>query len=139
MNKLFVILGAGLLGVAIGAGGATYVGAQGTTPQISRTELLRKPMSGMEGKEIVVFIGDLGPGAVATRHYHPGDEAIYMLEGALRFTPDHDQPFELKAGEITFNPAKHVHQAKNESSSTPAKVLNCMIAEKGQPLAVAAQ
>jgi quercetin dioxygenase-like cupin family protein len=139
MNRLLVSLGASLLGVAIGAGGATYVGAQGAAPQISRTELLRKPMSGMEGKEIVVFIGDLGPGAVANRHYHPGDEAIYMLEGALRFTPDHEQPFELKAGEITFNPAKHVHQAKNESSSVSAKVLNCMIAEKGQPLAIAVQ
>jgi len=138
MNKLLLVLSTGLLGVAIGAGGATYVGAQ-TAPQITRTELLRKPMSGMEGKEIVVFIGDLGPGAVATRHYHPGDEAIYMLEGALRFQPDHEQPFELKAGEITFNPAKHVHQAKNESSSASAKVLNCMIAEKGQPLAIPAQ
>ena len=139
MNKLFVLLGASLLGVAVGAGGATYVGAQGRPAQISRTELLRKPMSGMEGKEIVVFLGDLGPGAVATRHYHPGDEAIYMLEGALRFTPDHEQPFELKAGEITFNPAKHVHQAKNESSSTAAKVLNCMIVERGQPLAIPVQ
>jgi quercetin dioxygenase-like cupin family protein len=139
MHKTLLLLGAGLAGMAVGVGAATYVGAQGTTPQISRTELLRKPMSGMEGKEIVVFIGDLGPGAVATRHYHPGDEAIYILEGALRFTPDHEQPFELKAGEITFNPAKHVHQAKNESSSTPAKVLNCMIAEKGQPLAIPVQ
>jgi quercetin dioxygenase-like cupin family protein len=35
----------------------------------------------MEGKEIVVFIGDIPPGGVATRHSHPGDEAIYMLEG----------------------------------------------------------
>jgi hypothetical protein len=62
-----------------------------------------------------------------------------MLEGALRFVPDHEQLFELKVGEITFNPAKHIHQAKNESSSASAKVLNCMIAEKGQPLAISAQ
>jgi hypothetical protein len=44
----------------------------------------------------------------------------------------------LKAGEITFNPAKHIHQAKNMSTSGPAKVLNCMIAEKGQPLVIPA-
>jgi len=44
----------------------------------------------------------------------------------------------LKAGEITFNPAKHVHMAKNESSSEPAKVLNCMLAEKDQPLTLPA-
>ena len=52
------------------------------------------------GSQNVVFIGDLAPGAVATRHYHPGDEAIYMLEGALRFAPDHEQPFELKADSV---------------------------------------
>jgi quercetin dioxygenase-like cupin family protein len=46
-----------------------------------------------------------------------------MLEGSLLFEPEHEQPFELKAGEITFNPAKHVHKAKNTSSSETAKVL----------------
>jgi hypothetical protein len=55
------------------------------------------------------------------------------------FEPEHEQAFELKTGEITFNPAKHVHKAKNTSLSETAKVLNCMIAEKGQPLAIAVQ
>src|SRR5215831_8296914 len=97
---------------------------------------IAKSMSGLEGKEVVVFLADIPPGGVAARHYHPGDEAIYMLQGSLSFEPDHEQPFELKAGEITFNPAKHTHKAKNTSPSEPAKVLNCMIAEKGQPLAI---
>jgi quercetin dioxygenase-like cupin family protein len=110
------------------------VAAQGA-PQITRTELLRKPATGIEGKEIVVFVSDVPPGAVAARHFHPGDEAIYMLQGALTFEPEGGQPFQLNAGQITFNPGKHVHQAKNASSSEPAKVLNCMLAEKGQPLA----
>src|SRR5712691_3194210 len=138
MHKALLLIGAGLAGVAIGVGGATYVGAQGT-PQVTRTEILRKPMTGMEGKEVVVFLADLPPGAVAGRHFHPGDEAIYMLQGTLLFEPDHGQPFELKAGEISFNPAKHIHKAKNASSSETAKVLNCMLAEKGQPLAIPVQ
>ena len=96
-------------------------------------------MSGLEGKEVVVFLADVPPGGAASPHYHPGDEAIYMLQGSLLFEPQHEQPFELKAGEITFNPAKHVHKAKNTSSSETAKILNCMIAEKGQPLAVPIQ
>jgi len=131
------LFGAALAGMVIGATGMTYVSAQ-NAPQITRTEILRKPMSGVEGKEMVVFTADVPPGGVADRHYHPGDEAIYMLQGSLVFTPDHEQPFELKAGQITFNPAKHIHQAKNMSASEPAKVLNCMIAEQGQPLAIPA-
>jgi quercetin dioxygenase-like cupin family protein len=56
----------------------------------------------------------------------------------LVFEPEGGQPFELKAGQITFNPSKHIHQAKNASASAPAKVLSFMLAEKGQPLAIPA-
>ena len=137
MARMLPLFGAALAGMVIGAVGVTQIGAQ-NAPQITRTEILRKPMSGIEGKEFVVFTADVPPGGVADRHYHPGDEAIYMLQGSLVFTPDHEQPFELKAGDVTFNPAKHIHQAKNTSTSQTAKVLNCMIAENGQPLAIPA-
>ncbi|TMH14696.1 MAG: cupin domain-containing protein [Betaproteobacteria bacterium] len=134
MRKTLLLIAVGLAGIAVGVLGATYVAAQGAA-QVTRTELLRKPVSGVEGKEVVVFVADLPPGAVAGRHFHPGDEAIYMLQGALLFEPEGGQPFELKAGQIAFNPAKHIHKATNASSSEAAKVLNCMLAEKGQPLA----
>ena len=135
MRKTLLFLGVGLgVGIAVGVLGATYVAAQGAA-QVTRTELLRQPVSGIDGKEFVVFVADLPPGAIASRHSHPGDEAIYMLQGALRFEPDGGQSFDLKAGEIAFNPAKHIHKATNVSASEPAKVLNCMLAEKGQPLA----
>jgi quercetin dioxygenase-like cupin family protein len=138
MHKTLLLLGVGLAGAAVGVGGATFVSAQGT-PQITRTEILRKPMSEVANKEIVVFLADIPPGGIAAKHFHPGDEAIYMLQGSLFFEPDNAPPFELKAGEITFNPSKHNHQAKNTSTSVTAKVLNCMIAEKGQPLAIPVQ
>jgi len=138
MTKTLHLLGVGLAGIALGIVGATYVSAQ-SAGQITRTELLRKPVSGMDGKEVVVFVADIPPGGVASRHFHPGDEAIYMLQGALVFEPEGEKPFELKAGQITFNPAKHIHKATNNSSSEPAKVLNCMLADKGQPLATPVQ
>ena len=135
MRMTVLFLGVGLAaGIVVGVLATTYVAAQ-SAAQVTRTELLRKPVSGIEGKEFVVFVADLPPGAVAGRHSHPGDEAIYMLQRALRFEPEDGQPFDLKAGEIAFNQAKHIHKATNMSASEPAKVLNCMLAEKGQPLA----
>ena len=139
MNRTLLVVAASLAGMVVGAVGTAYVSAQAPVPQVTRTEILRKPMSGIDNKEIVVFLADIPPGGVASIHYHPGDEAIYMLKGSLVFEPDQEKPFELKAGEITFNPAKHIHKAKNPSSTEAAKVLNCMIAEKGQPLAVPVQ
>jgi quercetin dioxygenase-like cupin family protein len=84
----------------------------------------------------VVFAAEFPPSGIAARHFHPGDESIYMLQGSLMSEPDHGQAFELKAGQIVFNPAKHIHKARNPSATENAKVLNCMLAEKGQPLAV---
>ena len=81
MKRTLLLLGVSFAGVAVGAIGTTYVGAQGT-PQITRSEILRKSMSGLEGKEVVVFLADVPPGGVAALHYHPGDEAIYMLQGS---------------------------------------------------------
>ena len=50
MHKTLLLLGAGLAGVAVGVGGTTFVSAQ-ATPQITRTEILRKPMSEVANKE----------------------------------------------------------------------------------------
>ena len=57
MRKALLLLGIGLAGVTVGAMGATYVGAQAPA-QVTRTELLRKPISGVEGKEVVIFATD---------------------------------------------------------------------------------
>ena len=39
---------------------------------IKRTVLFRGDLQGAPGKEIVVFVADLAPGAVGSKHYHPG-------------------------------------------------------------------
>jgi quercetin dioxygenase-like cupin family protein len=93
----------------------------------------------MPDPEFAVFLADIPPGGIASMYYHPGDDAIYMLQGALKFTSAGGQPFTLKAGEIAFNPAKHVHQAVNISTTGPAQGPNCKIAEKRQPLAMLAK
>ena len=83
MNRTVSVLGISFLSMVAGAIiGATYVSAQGAPQDPLRTEILRKPMTGLENKEVVVFLADIPPGGVAATHYHPGDEAIYMLQGA---------------------------------------------------------
>jgi quercetin dioxygenase-like cupin family protein len=50
---------------------------------IKRTVLFRGDLEGAPGKEIVVFVADLAPGAVGSKHYHPGPEFFYVLEGTV--------------------------------------------------------
>jgi quercetin dioxygenase-like cupin family protein len=108
-------------------------------PAVKRTELIRAPLEGMEGKEGVVFRAEFPPGAVASRHSHPGQEFIYIIDGTLVVEPDGAPAETLKAGDITTNPARRVHQGTNPSTTESTRVLVFMLAEKGQPLTTPAE
>ena len=64
------------------------LGFNGAEEPIKRTVLFRGNLEGVEGKEIVIFIADLAPGAVGSKHYHPGPEYFYVLEGTLAHEPE---------------------------------------------------
>jgi len=122
------------VGIAIGTIGTQVLNAQ--QEPLKRTVLLRQDLVGMEGKEALVVLVEAAPGAVAGKHYHPGHELAYILEGSASIEMQGKAPMALKAGDSTYIPPKLVHDAKNTSSTAPLKVLAFVITEKGQPLTV---
>jgi quercetin dioxygenase-like cupin family protein len=132
MRKALTLLGAGCA-VGLLFGGMEALKAQ--VLPIKRTELLRVDIKEAEGREGVMFVVDLAPGAVAGRHFHPGPEFFYVLEGTVIAEPDGHPPVTLKKGETGHNPTRHVHNAKNGSTSEPARVLVFLLSKKGKPLA----
>ena len=103
---------------------------------IKRTELHRSDLADVAGKETVIYIADVKPGAEGGRHTHYGDEYVYVLEGTLIVTPDGQQPITLRKGDVAhIAPKDGVHAAKNASSSEPARALVFIVADKGKPLA----
>jgi quercetin dioxygenase-like cupin family protein len=121
------------LGVALGMVGHGLLSAQ---PQaITRTPLQKLDLIGTEGKELNMWLSELAPGAASGRHYHPGDEALYVLEGTVTLEYDDKPAVTVKAGESAYNAPKLVHNAKN-ASTTPVKIVTFMVSEKGQPLAI---
>jgi len=81
-----------------------------------------------------MYVADIIPGGAAGRHFHPGPEVAYILEGSFVLEPEGKPPVMLKKGDSFHNPAKGVHNAKNGSKTEPAKVLVVLIGEKGAPL-----
>lgn len=135
MRRTTLIFGLTLIvGIAVGMIGNSILSAQ--QEPIKRTVLLKTDLEGIEGKEVVLFLAELAPGAVGGKHYHPGLELFYVLEGAFTHEPEGKPPVTLKPGEAGHNPTKNVHYVKNASMTERARVLGCMIADKGQPLAV---
>ena len=99
-----------------------------------RTELLRIDLPGIEGKEGIVYIAELAPGAAAGKHYHPGSELFYVLEGSMILEVEGKPAVTMKQGEASHLPPKEVHDVKNASTTTPMKALIFQIPDKGQPL-----
>ena len=138
MRRTVIILGLTLaVGIVCGALGERFLSAQ---PQpVKRTELLKTELEGIAEKEGVMYLAELAPGAAAGKHFHPGPEFAYVLEGSLLLEPQGKPPLTIKAGEAFHNPAKIVHDAKNASTTAPTKVLVFLVADKGQPLATPVQ
>jgi quercetin dioxygenase-like cupin family protein len=122
------------VGAALGVTGSHIIAAQQASER--RTVLLTTDLVGMEGYELRMWRTDIGPGVVGAKHYHPGTECIYVLEGALILEKEGEAPANLKAGDAHCVPPRTVLEPRNASNTDPYKSLVVMLAPKGQPLAV---
>jgi quercetin dioxygenase-like cupin family protein len=101
---------------------------------VTRATLQQKDLEGAPGREIIMYRAEFVPGGALGRHFHPGPELLYVLEGALVLEQDGHPPVTLKVGDSAHLPFKHIHKAKNASITEPVKVLAFLVGEKGQPI-----
>ena len=122
-----------MMAVAVlAASGMVMQMAQAQQPGTKRTDLQRHDLS-IPGREAIQVRVDIGPGEVAPRHRHPGEEIIYVLEGTLEYEVDGKPPVTLKAGDVLFIPYGTVHSARNPGSVNAAELATYVV-EKGKPL-----
>lgn len=118
-------------GFVICGGAGVHVGAQ--LPGTTRINLQRHDLSA-PGREVVQAIVALEPGVTSSRHTHPGEEIVYVLEGApLEYQLEGRPAVTLKPGEVLFIPAGTIHSARNVGTRKGAE-LATYIVEKGKPL-----
>jgi len=98
--------------------------------------VLKADLVGIEGKYVVIVSTELPPGELAKKHYHPGHQFGYVLEGSMIMEIEGKPPITYKPGDTFYLTPNQVHDAKNVSTTAPVKVLGFSIAEKGQPLSV---
>src|SRR5262249_3375334 len=70
-----------------------------------------------------VFVADLAPGAVGSKHYHPGPEFFYVLEGTLAHEPEGGSPHMMNTGAFGSNPNKGIHLIRNPSTTERARAI----------------
>jgi quercetin dioxygenase-like cupin family protein len=124
-----------MLALIAGSGFALHAAAP--QPGVKRTDLQRHDL-GVPGREVVQVRVDLAPGVAFGRHSHPGEEIVYVIEGALEYEVEGKPPVTLRAGEVLFIPAGLIHAARNTGRINGAE-LATYIVEKGKPLVVMAR
>ena len=115
-------------------GAAAALRAQALPPRppgTMRTDLQRHDLS-VRGWESLQALVTFAPGASFPRHKHPGEEIIYVTQGAIEYEVG-GKLVTVKAGEVLFIPNGTVHAARNVGSG-PAAELATYVLEKGKPL-----
>jgi quercetin dioxygenase-like cupin family protein len=118
--------------VLIAASGLTLHATQAQLAGTRRIDLQRHDLS-IPGREVIQARVEIDPGVTSSRHSHPGEEIVYVLEGLLEYQVEGKPPVTLKAGEVLFIPAGTIHAAKNVGSG-PGAELATYVVEKGKPL-----
>ncbi len=128
-------LTAAVAAAALGIGFWSGVSAQG---MLTAKEVYRKPLTGVEGKEIRIVDLSIPPGATSPAHRHPGDTFVYVIEGEVQIGLNEDAPVIAKAGETFHEPPMSLHKSTlNPSKTDKTHAIAIMIIDSDKQSTVA--
>jgi quercetin dioxygenase-like cupin family protein len=93
--------------------------------------LLKSQLEGFDGGEIIVSRVSLPPNTSLPKHWHPGEEFAYILEGSVTLWQDGKENIVGKAGDVVKVPLKQVHTAITQNEG--ATLLVFRVHEQGMP------
>jgi quercetin dioxygenase-like cupin family protein len=106
-------------------------------PGLTRIDLQRHDLS-VPGREIIQNRVEISPEAPAIRHFHFGEEIIYVLEGSLEYEIEGEPTRTVNAGEALTVPAEAVHAVRNVGGGDAAELATYVV-ETGKPLITLAE
>ena len=94
-------------------------------------DLLTNALEGSDGLEVIVSHVALPPNVTLPKHWHPGEEIAYMLQGSVTLLLDGESEKEITAGEVGIVPLEAVHTAR--SGNEGATIIVFRVHQEGQP------
>jgi quercetin dioxygenase-like cupin family protein len=104
--------------------------------ETNRTVLKQADLTGTN-MEIIIAVLEVPPGTSIARHTHPGEEAVYVLEGATLQMPD-GKEIARPAGQAGVNVRDVPHAGYKVVGDKTLKLLTVHIVDKGKPMTVPA-
>jgi quercetin dioxygenase-like cupin family protein len=93
--------------------------------------LLKAELARVEGTEVIVSRVTIPPHTSLPKHWHPGEEFGYVLEGTVILWQEGEDDIVAKEGEVLKVPLKQVHTAITTDEG--ATVLVFRVHEQGKP------
>ena len=109
----------------------------GTIQGLKIDNILTSELDLVEGAEVVVSHIEIPADTVLPKHWHPGEEFAYVLEGSLILWQKDKPDTHLKKGDVLKVPLEQVHTAKTGKEGV--KVLVFRVHESGKPVRVLAE
>lgn len=117
---------------------STILGQENKTPpseskasELKLETLLEAVLEGVEGTEVIVSRVTMPPNSSLPKHWHPGEEFAYILEGSVTVWQEGQEDVVGHAGDVLKVPLKHVHSAFTKDEG--ATILVFRVHEQGQP------
>lgn len=93
--------------------------------------LMKAVLEGVDGTEVIVSRVTLPPNTSLPKHWHPGEEFAYVLEGSATLWQEGKEDIVCKAGDAVKVPLKQVHTAITKDVG--ATFLVFRVHEQGKP------
>ncbi len=130
-----------LLGTALAAAMAVAMaGPQGAHAQeyVSKAKvksLAQVPLTGVEGKEVIIKHFTVPPGFVGGKHMHPGPVFVYVIEGTLTVETG-GKTETYRAGELYPEPLNSTMRGKNLSTTDDLEFVVFQVGDVGKPMMI---
>ncbi len=106
----------------------------GTIQGLKIDNIMTSQLELVEGTEIVVSHVEIPANTTLPKHWHPGEEFVYVLEGSEVLWQKDKPDVHLKKGDVFKVPLRQIHTAT--TGKERVTVLVFRVHEKGQPVRV---
>ncbi len=130
MSRTFAWILVAALGVAI----AIVAAGRSASPGGGFSELHRGDIAGTDDLEVVMGLIERADESTSEKHYHPGGEFGFVLDGALTLSTEGQAETTLRAGDSFYQPPGEWHVVGTTTEG--AKTVVFRVLKKGQPVVV---
>jgi quercetin dioxygenase-like cupin family protein len=108
-------------------------------PPPGSNEVLRGSVAAAPGLEAIVADVVIPPNAAVPRHYHPGEEFLYIIEGSAIHVEEGKPDLVLNAGDAYLIPPRAVHAPRGGPEGARAIVFRIHVTGEEERVLVAGE